>query len=41
MFLMNAKINMRQYDIFIEPRNFGTADINCFTVIKELQALEA
>ena len=29
---MTAKIKMRQYGIFVKPRNFDTADIKCFTV---------
>ena len=30
--IVTAKIKMRQYVIFIEPRKFDTADIQCFTV---------
>ena len=32
MDIMTAKINIRQYVIFIEPRKFDIADIKCFTV---------
>ena len=30
--IINAKIRMRQYIIFVIPQNFDTADIKCFTV---------
>ena len=30
LYIMNAKIYLRQYVIFIKPRNFDTADINSF-----------
>ena len=33
--VMNAKIKMRQYVIFIKPRKFDTANIKCFTVVME------
>ena len=32
MVVMSAKINLRQYAIFIKPRNFDTAGIKCFSV---------
>ena len=32
MYIMNAKIKMRQYVIFIKSRNFNTAGINFFAV---------
>ena len=37
--IMNAKINLHQYFIFIILQNLGIADIKCFTVLEILLIL--
>ena len=32
MLCNDAKIDRRQYVVFIKPQNFDTADIKCFTI---------